>query len=690
MSPPRADQLLGEAGPLSECLPGYELRPGQLLMARAVQSALERGAVLLCEAGTGTGKTLAYLLPAILSGKKVVVSTATRALQEQIFNKDLPLIEAALGLRTRAALVKGLGNYVCRRRLAQFRRSVDALQHTLALRELDSWLAESETGDIAEAAMLAENDAVWPEVVASSDTRVGASCPHYEECFVSRMRREAEAARLVVVNHHLFFADLALRGPHPGHVLPDYEAVVFDEAHQLEDIATDFFGMRVSKGGLGRIGRNADRAMRAAASTSARATDPSGARLVVELASAAERFWSVLQTRSGGDTGRTTLDPDAWCGDLEQAWYKLDTACEALAAVLTSVAERLPVVPGSSPGGARLAREVRDELTVVARRAEQTRQQLAYIAQGRSGVVAWLDRSSRSLAVGASPVDLADMFRTQVFETVPSVVLTSATLAVDVVPTRSADEAGQPPPSPFDYLRSRLGLDQEPAAIELTELVVPSPFDFATSALLYTPRDLPAPTASEFTEAATRRAAELAAISEGGAFVLTTSVRTMHELARGLRRRMPSSPLLVQGEAPKQALLAEFRDNPASVLVATMSFWEGVDVPGPALRLVILLKVPFPVPTDPIIRARSLSLEENGRSPFMQLHLPSAAIALKQGFGRLIRTQSDYGVVALFDSRLHRRGYGQRLLAALPPAKRTCDLARVREFFSAREARARQ
>jgi len=668
---PSAAELLGPDGPLARSLPAYEARPAQLEMARAVEGALADDRVLICEAGTGTGKSLAYLVPALLSGKKVIVSTATRALEEQIFWKDLPLIERALGVPVRAALMKGISNYLCRRRLAEFRASEESLRprHARSLGMLDDWLNETESGDLAELVGIREDDPLRREVNSSSETRLGASCPYFNECFVTRMRREAESAQLVVVNHHLFFADLALRGPHPARVIPDYDAVIFDEAHQLEDIATDFFGMRVSRARLERLLGDAERAM-----TVAGAGDPlfaagSKSPTLANARVAAEALWTELGRRAHGEDARFTLERDAWVGPLEERYHALDNALEAVGSAADAAAGRATL---TSPLGKRVPAAALEGLKGVAGRAQLVREDLAAIVSGAPGRITWFDMGGRSAALSSTPVDLSHVFRARIFESVPSVVLTSATLSI--APSKSNPEA-----SPFAFFRSRIGLTGD--AVAVTELVLESPFDFARNALLYTPKDLPPPGHPAFAAQAGERIAELIEITHGGCFVLTTSLRSMNALYAILAKRLPARRMFVQGAAPKAALISAFRAAGDAVLVATMSFWEGVDVPGRALRLVVLEKIPFLVPSDPVVQARSQELERAGENPFMRLHVPAAAITLKQGFGRLIRTRDDAGIVALLDPRVHQKGYGQRLLAALPPAGRTSELSEVRRFW---------
>jgi ATP-dependent DNA helicase DinG len=679
-------EILGPGGPLSKALSAYESRTGQLEMAAAVELALRSDRILFCEAGTGTGKTLAYLVPALLSGKKVIVSTATRALQEQIYQRDLPMIEAALGISFPVALMKGLSNYVCRRRLAEFRSSPESQRpmYARALDALASFIDDSETGDFAELAGMAEDDPVRGEVASSSDTRLGASCQYFDECFVTRMRREAESARLVVVNHHLFFADLALRGPHPGRVLPDYDAVIFDEAHQLEDIATEFFGMRISQRRLERLLSDTERALRAAGAADPLFGGDSALRSVSAVEVSADAFFHSLGSVGGRDE-RVTLERDHFSGEIASAWHALDSALEGLAAAAEMARGRL-----SAPSlRGRAQSTLPEALEISSRRSEEARSALAQVVEGGAGRVTWLERGGKNITLASSPVDLSLLFRERIFETVPAVVLTSATLSTAgrsaaLAPSQDDVERVSEQPrsaaSAFGYFRARYGVADE--HVSVSELVVPSPFDFERNALLYTPRDLPAPNLPGFGERAAERIAELIAITGGGAFVLTTSHRTLQLLSRLLPPKLAGKRLLVQGTRPKAALTQTFRADGNAVLLATQSFWEGVDVPGRALRLVVLEKIPFAVPTDPVMVARGRALEAAGESPFMKLSLPAAAIALKQGFGRLIRTQRDVGIVALLDERVHRRGYGKLILGALPPARRTDALDDVREFWS--------
>ena len=651
----RARDVLGPGSPLSRTLPGWEHREGQLAMAEAVEHAFESERHLFVEAGTGTGKTLAYLVPAVLSGRKVIISTATRALQEQIFAKDLPIVARALaahGVTVHAAMMKGLSNYLCLRRLGEARASGDRGMG-VALARVADWAQTTGTGDRAELTDLPEDADVWRDVASSSETRIGVNCEHFEACFVTRMRQEAEDAQIVVVNHHLLLADLALRtgkrGAHAA-VLPPYDAVVFDEAHQVEDVATDFFGTRVSSARIEAFLRDAERGLVSVNALEALKSGPVRQTLQGAREAARALFAQLLVGAASGpgDARRMLVESDITSG-VRAAHEGLDQRLEALEAIARS-------------------RGNEEVLQVVSRRAAELRDDLKSILAGRhvesdgevSGVVRWIDVRSRSVSLGASPVDVGGTLRTRLFDRVPTVICTSATLATG---------------TSCHFAKARLGAPPEAA-----ELIVPSPFDFASRAALYLPDDLPEPADPGFDDAATERIAELVKMTGGGAFVLCTSARAMGSLSSRLRGRL-TQPLMVQGERPKHLLLSRFRASGRAVLVATMSFWEGVDVPGWALRLVVLDKVPFAPPNDPVVAARCAALDREGGNGFTQYSVPSAAMTLKQGFGRLIRTQRDAGIVAILDKRIVRKGYGRALLAGLPPARRVRTLDELATFW---------
>lgn len=672
----RVDEILGPQSPLARRLAGYEEREGQLAMARAVHDALIRDEHLFVEAGTGTGKTLAYLVPAVLSGRKVIVSTATLALQEQIFQKDLPLVRAVLaehGVTFEAALMKGLSNYVCKRRLRERLESGEPVSADLV--RIGRFAEESASGDRAELASLEEGAAAWRDVQSSTETRIGAGCSYYDECFVTSMRRRAEEAQIIVVNHHLFFADLALRTTKSGGfagVIPPYDAVIFDEAHQIESVATDFFGVRISSARADALVRDARRAI-----TSSRTLGASSANLLEQVERASRLFFATWEGAGTAaalrkaasfrtEDGRRMLQQNDWTKARLDALVRLDVALEALLAhVRWNDLDDAAAIVG------RRVTELRTDLARVHATSHDTEKHwedddplLAKAADGyRSGVV-WIDSRDRAISLGASPVELAPLLREKLFDRVPSVICTSATLA-------TGTSVG---PS-FHFARGRLG-----ARTDTLELIVPSPFDFAKRAALYVAEDLPEPTSHGFEEACADRIAELVAITGGGAFVLCTSNRAMRTIRTALEGRVPGL-LLAQGDGPKHVLLERFRAAGSAVLVATMSFWEGVDVPGSALRLVVLDKIPFAVPSDPVVAARCARIEADGGNAFTQYSVPSAAITLKQGFGRLIRTRKDAGLVALLDRRAVKRGYGRALLSGLPPARRVRTLDDVREFW---------
>lgn len=639
-----ANAWLGLHGRFARDMPGYEPRAQQLDMALAVERALASDATLLVEAGTGTGKTLAYLLPALQSGKKVVISTGTKTLQDQIMQHDLPLLSSLLGREISAACMKGLSNYLCLRRYEEFRSSADAAAGPLSrqLPVLEDWAQVTRSGDRAELQALGDEAGIWAQVHSSSETRIGPKCGHYEACFVTKMRRDAEAAQLVIVNHHLFFADLALRGPHGGGVLPPYDAVVFDEAHLIEDVATEFFGVAVSTHKLELLLRDAARAL-ARGGLSAQ-----GERLCSGVMHTAANFFQTLPRPKTGESGRVPLSPEVFSSRLQAPMFALDNALDALANFCRGQ------VGKSEP------------IAQIARRAEQIRDDVAVIAEGGVGdQVTWTLARGRGTSIGASPIELGELLREGLFFRGGSVVLTSATLS-----------AG----GTLDYMKTRLGID-----FDVQELLLASPFDYASQAALYLPPGIGDPRSPEFFERAAAEILALVALTGGGAFVLCTSIRAMQELAERCKPKL-TQRVLVQGDAPSPALLDTFRSDGNAVLFATASFWQGVDVPGSALRLVIIDKLPFDVPTDPLVSARCDKLKARGVEPFMKYLVPSAALSLKQGFGRLIRTRQDRGIVALLDGRVTSKGYGKVLLRSLPAATRCASFAEVEAFWQGRAA----
>jgi len=677
------DGVLGPRGALSAALRSYEHRPQQLALARAVADAFEQGHHLVSEAGTGTGKTLAYLVPAVLSGRRVIVSTATRTLQEQIFFKDIPLLRDEVGLEFTAALLKGRANYLCAHRFEQFdaRPLFSSPEDATHWPRFRDWAHQTQSGDRSETE-LPDAWGTWHQVSTTSDSCLGGKCPLYESCFVTRARRTAEACQLVVVNHALFFADLALRargGEKELRVLPPYDAVVFDEAHALEDVATEHFGLTVAWGRLSALSQDA---MKAVAPLDPRAGTVTA--LALELKTHADRFFpdaAVVMQLSEGTDARLS---GGGLAELRPLAVPLLDTLGALAA---------------------LCPEDDEDLGGLHRRAVETHAALELILRADDpGQVYWAQARGRSVMLRAAPIDIGQSLARHLYGTVDSVVFTSATLAVNrshpsprtrgegrgegSVSSRAQREPGttQPltltlSPSPgrgdFGFVATRFGLDAQP----WEGLRVGSPFDYATQAALYIPPHLPEPSSPEWTRAFGREVYQLVRLTGGRAFVLFTSLKQMDAVHELLRPHL-TLPMLKQGEQPRRALLEAFQAQP-SVLFASQSFWEGVDVPGEALSLVIIDKLPFAPPDEPLNAARCEALRERGGRPFDEHQVPHAALALRQGFGRLIRTKSDFGVVALLDSRLTRRRYGRAFLKSLPPARRFGALGELAQWWEA-------
>ncbi len=676
--------LLAPGGALHQAMPHYEDRPEQRAMSAAVERALEGQRALIVEAGTGTGKTLAYLVPALLSGKRVVISTGTRALQDQIARHDLPLLRAMIAQPFTAVVLKGVSNYVCRRRLAEAKSRTQLPmfedKDAALLPDLLDWAETSETGDRSEVAWLGESAPLWNEVTTTPDARIGPRCPYFERCFVTQARRLAEKAQLILVNHHLYFADRALRASSPGaRVLPDHDAVIFDEAHQLEDVATEHFGARVSTHVVSQLVRDAHTTLARLPQWQSRASDDTVN--IVERAGIA-MFASIRGSLVTADGDIRVPLPEGLFDHAERrdAWFRLDTALEELARAAESESEPPPDEEEAADAGARAA------LSGLARRARGIRDDLATIAEQRQkSHVYWGETRATGTTLSASPIDVAELMRRHIVLAGPTPIFTSATLATAPVlelaigalpPITTAAELDRPrlATPDFTYQRTRLGLD------ETDELLVPSPFDYARQAMLYVPRDLPPPNTEAFGEAAAKRTMELLEITKGRAFLLFTSHRALRDAATRLAHT--PYPKLVQGEAPRATLVDRFRSTPNAVLLGTSSFWEGVDVPGDALSLVVIDKLPFSPHTDPLIAARMQAHAETGGDPFDAIQLPAAALALKQGFGRLIRRRDDRGIVAVLDSRIVMRQYGRVFIDTLPTGlPRTSTLERVRRWW---------
>jgi ATP-dependent DNA helicase DinG len=617
-------------------------------MAQAVADAIATRGQLVAEAGTGTGKTFAYLVPALLYGGKVIVSTGTKTLQDQLFERDLPLIRDALALPVTVAVLKGRANYVCHYHLERTAREgrLPSRHDARHLKRIVAFAHASERGDRAELADVPESATIWPLVTSTRESCLGSECPFHRECFVMKARKEALDADVVVVNHHLFFADVMLRDEGLAELLPNCNTVILDEAHQLPDTATLFFGEQVTGGQLLDLARDAEVAARTAARDVPELPDAASA-----LAPAVRK----LRLVCGEATGKFAQDSVAQRPGFDAALAELAAALDRVAAEMGRFAERS------------------EDLAAITRRADDAAARLARWQAGldASAVdegtpwIRWIDVAPQGFQLHASPLSVAEIFRRQVDSTARAWIFTSATLAVA---------------QSFAHYTSQLGLAGAQTGCW------DSPFDYDQQALLYVPRELPAPNSRAHTEAVVDAALPVLRASGGRAFLLFTTLRALaiarERLSEALLREGLDLPLLVQGDGSKSELLIRFRTLGNAVLLGSASFWEGVDVPGDALCLVVIDKLPFAPPDDPLLAARLARLEQEGGNAFMQWQLPQAAISLKQGAGRLIRTETDRGVLMICDPRLTDKPYGRRIWQSLPPMRRTRELAQVVEFLA--------
>jgi ATP-dependent DNA helicase DinG len=659
-------------GPLARQLPDFEPRDGQLTMAEGVARAFEDGGVLLAEAGTGTGKTLAYLVPAILSRQRVLISTGTKNLQEQIFFKDIPVLRDALGVPFTATYMKGRANYLCLHRLDQLNdNGSGAPSHDVFLPIIRDWSTTTETGDRAEIEDLPEDIAFWNEVSATAETCLGTECPRYDDCFVTRMRQRAASSDIVIVNHHLLCADAAVRQHAFGEVIPACSHAIVDEAHQLEDVATQYFGFSVSTYRVEELARDVERLGAAGSIVESRDRDDVE-RSVESLREHARAFFSGLTFAHRND------DRPRGEERVRATQTSLSRASDA-AAGLTGAIDRLEqILVGLNPDGATdrtspVDRSIRpqsddtdsgtasEQIAALVRRAGEIRTELRFLMRASEPeYVYFVEFRGRGVFLRASPIDVSAIVRELLLDRMRTTVLTSATLTVD---------------GAFGYIRDRLGIRSA------AEICLPSEYDFERQTVLYLPPRMPDPRSPEFYGAAGRQVIEILKRTRGRAFVLFTSYAALRAV-QAMAEMALDYPIFVQGSVPRSLLLKRFRDTPHSVLFATSSFWQGVDVVGEALSCVIIDKLPFASPGEPVLAARIEAIRARGGEPFDEYQVPLAILALRQGLGRLIRHRRDRGVLTVLDPRLRTKGYGRRFLASLPPARVVHELDAVSAFLA--------
>jgi ATP-dependent DNA helicase DinG len=630
--------IFGPGGLLENRHPGYEFRNSQMQMAEAVDAAFQKHQHAIIEAGTGTGKTLAYLIPAIRSGRRVVISTATKSLQEQLFNKDVPFLQKHFAPNLKAALMKGRNNFLCRQKVHQIegQAALRGMDEVDWFSQIKDWERLTETGDRAELTFLPDDAELWHRIDARSDLCTGQKCPEFSRCFITAMHQRAQEADLIIVNHHLFFADLAIRQDDFGSILPEYSAVVFDEAHEIEDVASDYFGRRVSSYQFEELVRDTEAMLRV--------LKVGGAPFRKHLVRVRERargFFENFPEREG----RFPFGPSERKAFLERHAAAFDELSGAVKRIETELSAITP-----KP----------EEVITLARRAAELRREFAFLLESEEkAYVYWYERRGKGIVLTATPIDVSEILREKLFEQFDTVVLTSATLAV----------GGR-----FDFLKQRLGL------MPAKETVLPQEFDFHEQALLYIPQAMPDVRHETFSSRAAQEIVKLLEISKGRAFCLFTSYAQMKVVHEMVSSRV-SFPAFLQGTAPRSTLLERFRNTPNAVLFATASFWQGVDVQGSQLSCVIIDKLPFAVPSDPIVAARVRALQEDGRNPFAEYQVPEAVLALKQGFGRLIRSKTDRGILSILDNRITRMQYGKIFLESLPEYTITQDIADVSRFM---------
>ena len=630
-----ASELLGPEGPLAGSIDGFQCRTAQQAMADAVAETLAKDDVLIVEAGTGTGKTFAYLVPALMSGGKIIISTGTKNLQDQLYHRDLPVVRDALGLPVRTALLKGRANYLCLHRLDNTLRQGRLRSRELVdeLQEIKGWSGRTVSGDIAEVTSLSESSSIWPLVTSSTDNCLGQDCPDYGECHVMKARRKAQEADVVVINHHLLFADMALKEDGFGELLPSANAFIIDEAHQVPEIATGFFGISLSSRQFLDLARDVQR------EHISEAGDMDALPAAnANLEKAAQDFRLAMDQKQGRYPWSEVMN----ARDVQESLADVEESLQDLRGWLEKAAVR-------SKG-----------LDNCWRRCIELQERLSILNETESDdFIRWVEIHRRSFTMNLTPLQVAESFQSSMSQQKAAWVFTSATLAVG---------------EDFGHFADRLGI------VDAHCVQLDSPFDYPHHAVLYVPKDLPEPNTPTYTAAVVDAALPVLEASEGRAFILFTSHRALQEAARLLSDRI-DYPMLVQGDAPRAVLLDRFRELGNAVLLGTSSFWEGVDVRGEALSCVIIDKLPFASPGDPVLQARIDRMREQGGNPFMDYQLPNAVITLKQGVGRLIRDVNDRGIMMLCDPRLLSKQDGRIFLDSLPPMTRTREIDVVRRFF---------
>jgi len=634
-------EVFGPGGLLERSMiGGYEHRVAQLEMAEVVHDAFQTRHHAIVEAGTGTGKTLAYLLPAICSGRRVVISTATKSLQEQLYQKDIPFLQKHFAPNLKVAVMKGRSNFLCRSKLNQMADSpmLKGMEELDAFRQMREWAKLTETGDRAELTFLPDDSDLWARLDARRETCTGQKCSDFNDCFVTAMHGRARDADLIIVNHHLFFADLALKHDDFGSILPEYSAVVFDEAHEIEDVASDYFGRQISNYRFEELARDADQSLRIL-----KLGSPALLRRTQRIRERSRTFFDSFPPRDGRFPFSRS-EREAFIEQHHEAYTGLNDALKSMETEFAALTQKP------------------EELTRLGRRSFELRQELSFLFESNErNFVYWFERRNKGVFLAATPIDVSQILRERLFEQFDTVVLTSATLTVG---------------NRFDYIRQRLGVDNA------RERTLPPEFQYGEQALFYLPQRMPDVRDAGFAAKAADEILRLLELSQGRAFCLFTSYAQMKDLYERVSVRS-HFPLFLQGTAPRSVLLERFKTTPNAVLFATASFWQGVDVPGQQLSCVIVDRLPFAVPSDPIVAARVRALDEEGRNAFAEYQVPQAVLALKQGFGRLIRAKADRGVLSLLDNRIQRMAYGKIFMESLPKYATTQELGEVERFLEA-------